>query len=255
MANHQQTKFKQKGTFMEYNIYCDESCHLEHDESNAMTIGGIWCPKSSVKDINNRIREIKARNNFRIDSEAKWTKICPKNKELYIDLINLFFDMDNLKLRCVLIPDKTSLDHQNFKQTHNDWYYKMYFTMLKYIFENQHTYNVYIDIKDTHSYYRAQELHAVCCHAQYDFSGDIIKKIQPIRSQELEIMQLVDILIGAIAYENRLFSSEHTESTAKREIISLIKERSGYTLQKTTLLREEKFNVFVWEAKQRSFGL
>lgn len=44
---------------MKYNVYCDESCHLEHDDSNAMTIGSIWCSKEKVPEINWRINEIK----------------------------------------------------------------------------------------------------------------------------------------------------------------------------------------------------
>ena len=27
---------------MEYNIYCDESCHLEHDGEKYMILGGIY---------------------------------------------------------------------------------------------------------------------------------------------------------------------------------------------------------------------
>jgi hypothetical protein len=42
-----------------YNIYCDESCHLEHDRQCAMVLGAIWCPKDKAHDIALRIREIK----------------------------------------------------------------------------------------------------------------------------------------------------------------------------------------------------
>lgn len=28
---------------MYYNIYCDESCYLEHDGINVMAFGAIWC--------------------------------------------------------------------------------------------------------------------------------------------------------------------------------------------------------------------
>ena len=27
-----------------YNIYCDESCHLEHDHLGVMALGAVWCP-------------------------------------------------------------------------------------------------------------------------------------------------------------------------------------------------------------------
>ena len=62
-------------------------------------------------------------------------------------------------------------------------------------------------------------------------------------------MQLVDILIGAVGYENRKFPAEFEKSAAKQNIIELIKKRSGYTMRKTTLLREEKLNLLAWDAR------
>ena len=68
----------------------------------------------------------------------------------------------------------------------------------------------------------------------------MIKNMQVIISYEVEIMQLVDILIGALAY----FSRNMSAVKAKNEIIEYIKEKSGYTLKKNTLYRESKFNIF-----------
>ena len=231
---------------IEYNVYCDESCHLENDGINAMTLGAVWVPKSDVAVINQRIRSIKERNNFNVKSEAKWTKVCPKHKQLYLDLINYFFDNDDLKFRCLLVPDKGVLRHEQFGQTHDDWYYKMYFNMLKTIFDRQNKFNVYIDIKDNHSFAKVQKLREVCCNSFYDFTGQNIKKIQPIRSNEVEIMQIVDVLIGAIAYEHRNFGDDHIKSETNLEIINLIKKRAGLTLQKSSLVKELDFNLFVW---------
>ena len=44
---------------MKYNIYCDESCHLEHDNQKYMVLGGIICEKSSRKCIKRDILNIK----------------------------------------------------------------------------------------------------------------------------------------------------------------------------------------------------
>ena len=30
---------------MEYNVYCDESCHLKSNECKYMLIGAVYCPK------------------------------------------------------------------------------------------------------------------------------------------------------------------------------------------------------------------
>ena len=232
-----------------YNIYCDESCHLEHDGINVMALGGVWCPNSKVSEINNRIKEIKNRYGVASTTELKWTKLSPSKADLYFDLINYFFDCQDLHFRCLVIPDKTLLEHNRFNQTHDDWYYKMYFDMLKVIFDPTDKYEIYIDIKDTNSATKALKLKKVCSNSIYDFSSKSIQRIQPIRSHEVQIMQIVDILIGAVCYQNRNFPNTFEKSPAKQKAVEIIKERSKYKLTKTTLYKENKFNIFIWEAR------
>ena len=86
------------------NMYCDESCHLEHDGINVMGLGAVWCDKKHVREINERIREIKKRNGVSCHSEVKWAKVGPSKKQLYIDLINYFFDNDDLTFGFLLFP-------------------------------------------------------------------------------------------------------------------------------------------------------
>ena len=232
-----------------FNIYCDESCHLEHDGINVMVLGAVWCPHDDTREINERIRDIKVRNGISPTVEMKWTKISPAKLQLYEDLVNYFFDEGLLHFRAVVIPDKNQLDHGRFNQTHDDWYYKMYFEMLKQILTPEDCYEIYIDIKDTNSNRKAKKLREVCSNSMYDFRQTVIQKLQPIRSEEVQIMQIVDILIGALGYANRQFEQEHVKSASKLAIIDLIKKRSEYTLCKTTLLREEKFNLLIWGAR------
>lgn len=234
---------------MEYNVYCDESCHLEHDGINVMVIGAIWCPHDYTKEINSRIRQIKARNDISETAEMKWTKLSPAKTQLYEDIVNYFFDEADLHFRGLVIPNKSVLDHKRFNQTHDEWYYKMYFEMLKMIFTPKDSYHIYIDIKDTNTNKKAQKLKGVCANTLYDFSTRTIKKLQSIRSDEVQIMQIVDILIGALGYNNRMFPKEHQKSNAKMDILELIKKRSGYSLKKSTLYREDKFNMFFWDAR------
>lgn len=214
-----------------------------------MVIGAVWCPADKLKEINNRIRDIKKRNNFSESAELKWTKISMSKIDLYKDIVNYFFDDNNIHFRAIIIPDKSKLNHEAFNQTHDDWYYKMYFDMLKVIFLPFDSYNVYVDIKDTHSAQKLRKLHDVCCNSMYDFSMQIISKLQPIRSDEVQIMQIVDILIGAVCYQNRFFPEDFEKNAGKLQIIDLIKKRSNYSLTKTTLLREDKMNLFVWDAR------
>lgn len=138
------------------------------------------------------------------------------------------------------------LNHEKFNQTHDSWYYKMYFEMLHFIFKRDDSYDIYLDIKDTISSRKVRKLQEVCSNSLYDFSGSIINKVQVIRSEEVAIMQLVDLLIGSVCYENRDIEKR---SSAKKDLIEFIKTQTGYSLRKTTLLREDKFNIFVWKAQ------
>ncbi|WP_207743205.1 DUF3800 domain-containing protein [[Clostridium] symbiosum] len=223
---------------MIYNFYCDESCHLPNDGNKIMVLGGIWCPKSQVRKINEDIRAIKKK--YSIGSEMKWVKVSEAKKEAYLELINYFFDLEDLHFRVLVVDNKNAINHERYNQTHDEWYYKMYFNMIKTILSPKDKYNIYLDIKDTRSKTKIRKLTEVLSNNMYDFSHQTITNMQVIRSHEVEIMQIVDILIGAIAYVSRGLNSVN----AKNEIISLIKERSGYSLVRNTPPREDKFNVF-----------
>ena len=109
-----------------YNIYCDESCHLEHDKEKVMVIGGIKCPKSRRKIIINDIYTIKEEFNIPKMAEIKWNKVSNCNLEYFKKIVDLFLDTQDLQFRAVVV-DKTKLNHEQFGQTHNEFYYKMYY--------------------------------------------------------------------------------------------------------------------------------
>ncbi|MDP8220951.1 MAG: DUF3800 domain-containing protein [Candidatus Stygibacter frigidus] len=234
-----------------YNVYCDESCHLENDNQKTMVIGGIWCEIEVVSEINDRIRDIKKDNNFNPYAEVKWVKVSPANLDLYIALINYFFDNSDLHFRGIVIPDKSILKHEVYFQTHDDFYYKMYFTMLKQIWEPHSQYNIYLDIKDTEGYKKIENLKTISQNANYDFSGNLIRKMQQIRSHESEILQITDLIIGSLSYLHRGCQT----SKAKLEIISKIKNRlydigRSYSLLRNSYLSEKKFNILIWKGRR-----
>lgn len=230
-----------------YNVYCDESCHLENDHKNVMTLGALWCPNEIRKDMFNQMREIKIKHGLSKGFEIKWTKVSPAKVDFYKDVLNFFFGEPNLHFRAVVIKDKDQLDHSKFEnQDHDTWYYKMFFYLLNVIFEPHSCYRIFLDKKDTRSGKKIMRLHDVLCNSKYDFSKEIIKSLQSVHSHEIELLQLADLLIGAVGYANRGL----TTSTSKLELISLIRERSGYSLSSTTLLKEEKMNLFFWVPKK-----
>lgn len=229
---------------LEYNVYCDESCHLQNDKSNVMVLGAVWCPKNKKDEIFTRLKEIKEDYGFVRGFEVKWNKVSEARIDFYLHLIDYFFDDDDLHSRVLVIPNKKELDHKLYEQTYDEFYYKMYFDLLKVILTPDDAYNIYLDIKDTQGQRKVNKLKDVLRNNKYDYQKKIIKEVQQVHSNEVQLLQITDLLIGAISYLHRGLST----SQAKLKIIDRIKKRSGYSLMQTTLLREKKTNVFIWKS-------
>lgn len=116
--------------------------------------------------------------------------------------MDYFFDNDDLHFR-VLVAHKNGLRHEDFNQTHDDWYYKMYYLALQTIFVPRSSYDIYIDVKDTRSGPKNRKLHEVLCRKLRDSNCRVVHQIQSVHSQDVEQIQLADLLIGAVGYANR----------------------------------------------------
>ena len=229
------------------NIYCDESCHLENDNSNIMVLGAMSCKAEEKNNIFKDIRKIK--EEFGLDSkfEMKWTKVSKSKVEFYKRLIDYFFENDNLWFRGLVACHKKNLD--NFKYNNGDyntWYYKMYFSLLNPIIYENEKYKILIDIKDTHGGPRVKKLQEVLCNNKYDFKLEVIQGIYQINSRESEILQLADLMIGALSYYHRGLMKDGL-NMGKVELIRYIQEKYEIDLNEITRKNEKKYNLFIWE--------
>lgn len=230
-----------------FNIYCDESCHLEHDGVPVMAWGAVYCPAEETRTVTEAIRELKALHGLAPNFEAKWTKVSPAKAEFYLDLVDLFLADQRLRFRGLVVPDKGLLDHARFDQSHDDWYYKMYFTMLRPIFCAPHHYRIYLDVKDTHGGPKTRKLHEVLANSLFDFDRQAIERVQQVRSHESELLQITDILIGALTYANRGLAT----SPAKAALIARLRDRlDPNILTRTSTFTATKFNILLWRARE-----
>jgi hypothetical protein len=209
-----------------------------------MVLGVVLCSLEKTREIAIRLREIKRAHGLPETFEVKWTKVSPAKSDFYRDVLDYFFDDDDLRFRALVVSDKTNLRHSAFGQDHDTWYYKMYFLLLEVLFSPQDRYRIYIDRKDTCGAEKIRKLHEVLCNNLYDFDRRIIERVQVVGSAEIEQMQLCDLLTGAICHANRGLSG----SAAKAGLIERMRKRSNYSLTRTTLLREWKLNIFRREA-------
>lgn len=104
-------------------------------------------------------------------------------------------------------------------------------------------YKIYIDIKDTQGIAKVDRLREYLCNNVYDYDKQMVKRIQQVRSHEVELIELADFLTGAVCYHNRGLNG----NTAKLQIIERLKQKSGYSLVRSTLYKEDKVNIFIWK--------
>jgi len=211
-----------------------------------MVLGALWCFKSKTEDYNLAIAALKAKHGLAPSFEVKWSKAGTGKLAFYEQLLDFFFDTPGLFFRAWVVPDKSILTHAAHQQNHDDWYYKMYFYLLRNIIVADRKYHVYLDIKDTRSRPKLVKLHEVLANAHYDFQREIIAKMQHVHSHDIGLMQLADFLIGAISYNARGFAT----SPAKQALVNRVKTRTGFALDRSTLPSERKFNLCIWRPNE-----
>lgn len=109
-----------------FNIYCDESCHLQNDRQPVMLLGCVWCPSDEVQRLAAELRDIKKRH--KAAGELKWTKISKSRHDFYLEVTSWFLAEAHLHFRALVVQNKQTLNHEYFNQRHDDFYYKMYFS-------------------------------------------------------------------------------------------------------------------------------
>ena len=219
-----------------FNFYCDESCHLENDHLPFMLIGYVSSAYNQVKLHTEKIKQLK--KDYHIPYELKWNHLSKSAMELYKELIDYFFATD-LQYRAIVI-DKNQLKHQQFQQTHDDFYYKMYYQLIQKKLSPEYNYNIYLDIKDTRS---AQKVNGLKDYLNNNFVS--IRNLQNIRSYESELMQLTDIITGALSYYLR----KENKVIAKNKIVDRIAQHAGQALNQSSPRSEQKFNLFFIDLK------
>lgn len=226
-----------------FNVYCDESCHLEHDRIPTMAWGAVFCPIHETRAVSESVRALKAEHGLATDFEAKWTKISPAKTDFYLSLADLFLAGGQLRFRGLVVPDKSLLDHSRFDQSHDDWYYKMYFAMLRPVLSDNNRYRIYLDVKDTRGGEKTRRLREILSNGLRDSSRRPVERVQQMRSRESGLLQITDLLTGALSHANRRLGT----SAAKTAVIARLQEKLGSNvLDQTSPRNSDKFSVLTW---------
>lgn len=218
-----------------FNLYCDESTHLIHDGHPYMLLSYISIAYPQIRLAKEEIKAIKRKFNY--TEELKWTNVHSATYKVYAELVDWFF-MNDLEFRAVVV-DKSQIDEKRADYSLNDFYFRMYFQLLHTKVDFQNRYNVFLDIKDTCSGEKLEKMKKIMSY------NSSIGTLQFIPSRESVFIQLADVLMGAINYNLRIQKGDVKGNViAKLKLIEKIKRHSNISLNTTTPLSRNKFNLF-----------
>lgn len=213
-----------------FNFYCDESTHLINDGHPYMLIGYVSVAYPQVKQHKEYIKLLKEKHKFK--GEIKWSNVSKSQYPFYADVIDYFFATD-LMFRAVIV-NKDQIDEGREDYSYQDFYYRMYYQLLHQKMNTDFTYNIYLDIKDTNSQAKLKKLTEILNHSKN------IRNIQFVRSYESYLLQMADLIMGAINYHLRGLD----KVIAKNKLIEKIRSHSQINLDQSTPKSEDKFNLF-----------
>lgn len=230
---------------MDLEIYCDESRQdyfYSRDQSDNLfvLIGGLWIGAEKRQYYKDRIKGLRATHN--VWGEFKWNRVSTSRIQFYLDLVNLYFE-ESIRFRCLLLPVQ-QLHAIHFHEADNElMFYKFYYQLLHHWLIDFNRYRIFLDLKTNRLQNRIRTLEKVLRNAH---PASEILSVQALPSNQVDLLQLADLMIGAVGYKFH----GCTTSEAKLMVIERIEQNLGHRITPTS--REvKKFNIFKFMPSRR----
>lgn len=219
------------------NIYCDESRHTSDPRDAYMVIGGIACPREGKREIVHRIHVLK--KTYKTQGEFGWKRLSPNRRDFYWAILDLFSRESRLSFRCLLV-DRSSLDHERYNKGDQELgFYKLYYQMLIHWLKPQHRYHIYLDWQQNQAQHRFSTLRDILRRKLSGRAG--IACLEPVGSRHIPLIEMTDLLIGAVGYEWNGRSESKTKVDFCQELAESMNMKN---LRESTFPLKNKFDIF-----------
>ncbi len=231
-----------------YHVYCDES---RQTKDRYMVFGAIIIPFRRIDDFEKAMTLWRDSQNMK--AELKWTKVSDAKLREYKSLVDLFFALagnNTLHFRSVVF-DTSQIDYKKYHKGDKELgFYKFFYQFLLHNFgpyarSNADRILIFFDQRNTK--YKLGSLYSILNNGikrKYGLTVNIVRKIQAVKSHECNIIQVADVLMGAIGYQN---NDCHLRKGARRAKIEL----AEYIADKADLLSLKDSTP----RKMRHFGI
>ncbi|MCB0003572.1 MAG: DUF3800 domain-containing protein [Anaerolineae bacterium] len=246
MTKHPQGRF--------LHIYCDES---RQTADRYMVIGGIIAQREHEVAFHEAMSLF--RDDQNMHAELKWTKVSNQKLAEYKAFVDLFFRFNQVFYFKAIIIDTQEIDHSRYNKNDAELgFYKLMYQFLLHSFGSELRHDdrciVFLDQRTT-SRYKLSTLCAILNNGlrkKYRFAYQPVRNIQAINSKDSDLIQIADVLMGAVGYE---MNGAHTRAGAKQAKVALAKHISAKarlsSLQQPTQRSQRNFSL--WHFHFRSY--
>src|SRR5271155_3441110 len=214
----------------ERKIPCD--VHLDESSQNGLrftVIGGVIAPSDDAKEITEQIQSEKPHSSC----ELKWNRLDKQNLSLYKRVLDIFLARraaEQLYFHCIVL-DNEKIDYAPHSYGDVDLGFNKFTYQIVMKFTRlhaDHVFYVYLDERKT--YQTGEEFRAVLNNgADRKFNRRPFKLVEFRKSHLTPLIQLADVLSGAVAYEANGHAARPDASKAKLDFLKTLKTALGVT--------------------------
>lgn len=233
-----------------YQVYCDES---RQTKDRYMVFGGIVLNAQHHELIHQEINEW--RETSGMFSELKWTKVSKGKLNEYQELVDLLFRFiseGTLSFKSVVF-DTWQIDYGKYHNGDKDLgYYKFMYQFLLHSFARKHIacesdrLLIYLDQRT--SSYSLNDFKSVLNNGVRKWcriNTDAVRAVEARDSKQADLIQMADIVMGAIGYVMNDSHSIPTASQAKVHLSHYLAEKSGLgSLKEKTPRKRKDFEIW-----------
>lgn len=232
----------------DYHVFCDES----HTDGHAFRVqGGVWVDHAGIRKVREAMRELRAKHPKA--REFKWSEVHGREPyRSYADLVSIFFQgtaAQHLSFKCLVVRKQDDRSRTNDKSGRDLGFYKAYHLLLKHRLRPGCRYRIRLD-KRTGPRRDAEQSVADCLNAEMRWWNppSEVKSCVGICSKSDDLMQMADILCGAVAWD---WNGRKSLAPAKVALADqIIAALEWPDLARETNGTAEKFNV--WRYRPRT---
>jgi hypothetical protein len=262
-----------------FHIYSDES---RHKNERFLLLSGIWIEEAKIKIAEAEIAALREKHGYinssgqHIDflGEFKWTKVSTKYMPVYKDVADILFDWvekDIVRFNVILMDthDPTVTAYENISK---EGYFKLLYQLYYHNSKIPGIYKIYPDsiTNPAQARVKLDMLHK-CLEKTLrkrfipllnpqvaENLPDFVKNILPVDSKRTPLIQVTDVVMGALGYlQNELYRAPSAKK-AKVELMKYILERivlSGAIQikgKKYYVARSKKFNIWLFRPNKKT---